>query len=235
MHQTFGRHNAQNINVTFNQRAFGGDQHRVIVLTKHRQKITHHAITRLNRLVRIGVGANRNRGHIIGFGRQLTGQNLGGVFFTGQTRLEIKPSRQTQIRMTGARIAITAPVFAPAIRVDRAIKRNVRAVITHDDFTWAFINSGRAQGRFLKRGVPAVDIGLAGQSFEPSNRVGRRAAGFGFEAKRQGRPKGECGIIYHALDVEQNENICQALPYRLGPIKTAHALHGASTKGTAYV
>src|SRR5690606_8453971 len=50
-----------------------------------------------------------------------------------QLAFEIEPRRQAHVRVGGAREAVGAAMLAAAIRVDRAVERNIRRLIPRDD------------------------------------------------------------------------------------------------------
>ena len=74
--QPLGRHRRQNIDVAFDQRALGGDRHRMAMGPKHLQHLAHQAMIGLNRLIGVGVGADGHRRHLIAFRPQLLRQHF---------------------------------------------------------------------------------------------------------------------------------------------------------------
>ena len=126
----------------------------------------------LDRLIGIGVRANRNGGDLVFLRRQLSFQHLGCLGPCDQPRLEIQARRQPQIGMAWPRETIDTTVFAPAIRVDRPVKRQVRRLVVADHGARNFNAHLGAQDRqrvIIAR--PSIGHSADGQRLEPARAV----------------------------------------------------------------
>jgi hypothetical protein len=115
------------------QRRFGHDRERVFAGAQHREDRARDLPFALDRLVRVGVGAKRDRVADIARFRQFSFQEQGGVGLCEQLRLEIEARRQVEVGVRRPRIAVDAAVLAALVRVDRLRERNVRRLVARDD------------------------------------------------------------------------------------------------------
>ena len=90
-HQPVTRHWRQQVEIAFDQRALGGDRHRVLPAGQHLQHPAHQAILHLTRLVRVGIRPQRNRCHGIGFPRNFALQHRVDAGPRNQPGFEIQP------------------------------------------------------------------------------------------------------------------------------------------------
>ena len=111
------------------------------------QHLPHHAMLFLDRLIRIGVGANSDGARLITRRRQFALQQSGGAVLHKQPRFKIEPGRQAHKGVAGPRETIDAAMLATAIGIDRAIKGNVRRFITRDDDARGLVRDVRFQRR----------------------------------------------------------------------------------------
>jgi len=74
------------------------------------------------------------------------------------------------------REAVDAAVLAPAIGVDRAIERDVRAIVAGDDRSRRVVENRRLKRVEVAQTLPTVVEGLAPLFFEPPRMVGASAA-----------------------------------------------------------
>src|SRR5450830_596951 len=177
-HQPLARQFGEQVEIAQDQRALGDDRHRVPIAQQHFEGLPGDRVLTLDGLVRIGVGTQVDRRtHIAGLG-QLLLQHIGGVGLGNQFGFEIQPRRQVPIGMAGPRIAVDAAMLTPAIRIDRAIERQVRRVVARDDGLGRFDTHFGALGRrhFL---MPAVVLDHADGGRETIVQVGRRAPATG--------------------------------------------------------
>ena len=85
------------------------------------------------RLVRVGIAAERDRTAFISFLAQFRRKQRRRARLVKDAGLEIETGRQAKIRMARTGIAVDAAVLAAAIRVDRAVKPDIRRVVAGDD------------------------------------------------------------------------------------------------------
>ena len=171
---------------------------------QHRQNLPHHPIFRLDRLVRVGVRANRNRRHLIGPAPQLPLQHPRNPRPRNQPRLKIQARRQVQIGMRRPCKAINAAMFAAPIGVDRPVKRQVgRAVVGHSRPGPLHPHLGLDQS-ILLRHIPTVIERDPMCRFKPPRIV---AVGPPRPQTLTGQKAVFLGL--HGLKLEQIRNYCQ--------------------------
>ncbi len=139
----------------------------------------------LDRLVRIGVGAERDRvAAVTGF-RQLRAQQRRGIGLGEELRLEIEAGREIEIGVRRPRVAIDAAVLAALVGIDRLRERDVRRIVAADDRARGLDpHDGlqRRRGGFVigrrTRDFPAILDRLPLLAAEAIRRVERRAPAF---------------------------------------------------------
>src|SRR5690606_30965655 len=120
----------------------------------------------------------------------LLAQQRGRIRLAVEPGLEVESRRQAEIRVRGPRVAVDATVLAAAIRIDRAVERNIGRVVAGDDGARGVDVHGRAQRRhLLLRSAPAVVLGLVAVGLEAPGSVAGRAA----TLARQGRARRDSG------------------------------------------
>ncbi|ALP40116.1 hypothetical protein WL1483_697 [Aeromonas schubertii] len=114
----------------------------------------------LGRLVGIGIGADADHPGPVGGASKLGAQQLGGVAFGEDPRLEVEARGELQVGVAGAGIAVDAAVLAPLIRIDGGIEGHIgRAVVADDAACLNLAYPGR-RGRACRFLPPAVIDGL---------------------------------------------------------------------------
>jgi hypothetical protein len=174
--QTLRRHWGQQIKVAFDQRSFGGDRQRVMKAGQHPNEVAHYPVFHLDRLIGVGVGADRNRGDPVGPAAQLGVQHSPEAGPRNQPGFKIELRRQVKKRMTGAGKAINAAMFAAALRVDGPVERQVGRAVACDGRPRPFQpHFGAQQRQFVFARPTAIDsdplVRLA-----PTGIVGKRHA-----------------------------------------------------------
>ena len=144
------------LEVAQNQRRLGHDADRVAEPVEHFEDPAHHLMLALDRLVRIGVGADRDCTRHVSGGGKLAFEQPRRFRLCEQLRFEIKSGRQAEIGVGGPREAVDAAVLAPTIRIDRAIEGNVGRVVAGDDLARRIDRHRSLERRQLLETLPAV-------------------------------------------------------------------------------
>ncbi len=131
--ETLRRHRRQQVEVALDQRALGRDRQRMVALGEHLDHGARDLPLALDRLVRVGVGAERDRLAAVAGLRELGAQQRGGVGLREELRLEVEPRREVEIRVRRPRVAVDAAVLAALVRIDRLRERDVRRIVAADD------------------------------------------------------------------------------------------------------
>jgi len=76
----------------------------------------------LDRLVRIGIGPQRDQLAAVARAGELLAQQVGRVFLREQARLEIQSGREAEVGVTRPRVTVDAAVLAALIGVDGLVK-----------------------------------------------------------------------------------------------------------------
>ncbi len=168
---------------------------------QHLKTGAHDAPVPFDRLVRISVRADRNRGHAVPFGAQFPRKYRGRIRARHQLGFEVEPRRQPQPSVTGPCKTVNAPVFTAAVGVDRAIKRQIWRRDIIDQASGVFFGNLGPQDWGVFGHVPSVvDIDALKRLKSP----GFPAVGpppltlFRFYVLR---------VISHCAKIEQNKNI----------------------------
>ena len=147
----------QQVEVAFDQRGFGDDGQRVFALGQHLEDLPRDLPIALDWLVRIGVGAERDRRTAIGWPGQFRAQQLCRIRLGKQLRFEIQARRQVEVAVRRPCIAIDAAMLAAAIGIQRLIKRQVRRGLSLEDtFRVLDRHRGAERWQFFVRRIPAV-------------------------------------------------------------------------------
>src|SRR3954454_20212701 len=96
---------------------------------EHRPRQAHRP---LDRLIRIRIRAERQRARLIPWLRQLALEQRRHVRLEYDLGLELQTRRVAEIGVARPRITIDAAVLAPAVRIDRAVEAEIRAVVPSD-------------------------------------------------------------------------------------------------------
>src|SRR5262245_36685771 len=121
----------------------------------------HHFVAPLDRLVWIGIGADRDYLGLVAGRRQFLLQQGSSFRLHQKFGFEIEPRRHAEIGVRRAREAVDAAVLAAAIWIDRAVKSDVGRVITGNDFPGRVDRDRRLEGWTLVKRSPAVVKGDA--------------------------------------------------------------------------
>ena len=127
------RHPRQDVDVAQDQRRLGDDADRMAGRLQHLEDLAHDPVALLDRLVGIGIGADRHGLRLIAGLGELALEQLRRVRLGEQPRLEIDAGRQAHIGMGRPREAVGAAVLAAAIGVDRPVEGDVRRLVGGDD------------------------------------------------------------------------------------------------------
>ena len=137
-------------------------------------RITLHSP--LDRLVGIGVGADRDGARLVAGRRQLPFEQPRGVRLHEELRFEIEARRQAHIGVRRPREAVGAAVLAAAIGIDRAVEGNVRRLVARDDLSGALDLHLGLQRRQLFERTPVVVERLDDLRLVAAGNIGLRAA-----------------------------------------------------------
>ena len=94
---------------------------------------TGDAILPLDRLIGVGVGAERDDARAIFRRREFAFQQRRGAVLDEQLALEIEARGKAEIGVARPREAIEAAVLAAAIGIDRAVEGNIGEFVAGDD------------------------------------------------------------------------------------------------------
>ena len=173
--QVFFGHGREQVEVALHQRGFGDDGERVFVRGQYLQNLARDAQFALDRLVRIGIAAQRNRADPVARVAQFLFQQPRRLRLGDQTCLEIEARRQAEVGMARARITVDTAVLATAIRIDGLRERDVGRVVARDDRARGIhADGGFEWRRRLLGAVPAVVCRFMHIRLEASVGIGHR-------------------------------------------------------------
>ncbi len=86
----------------------------------------------LQRLIGVGVGAERDGGGLILRFGEFRAQQRGRVVLGVETRFEIQARRKSQVGVARPREAVDAAVLAAPVGIDRAVEGNVGRLVAGD-------------------------------------------------------------------------------------------------------
>ncbi len=178
--ETIGRHGGQEVEVAHDGCRLGDDRHRMAALRQHLEDAAGDLELALERLVGVGVGAERDRPAAVPRVGELALEDLCRVVLGEQPGLEIEPGRQAEVSVGRPRVAIDAAVLAAAIGVDRLLERDVGRGVARDHRA-ALVGDhlgrrGRGLGLRLGERAPAVVERLERRRLEAVGGVVGRAA-----------------------------------------------------------
>ena len=136
----------------------------------------HDLILALDRLIRIGVGADRDGARLIVRRRQFLLQQRRRVRLHEQLGFEIEPGRQPEIGVGRPREAIDAAMLAAAIGIDRAVEGDVGRLVAGDDLARGVDRHGGLERRQLFEALPAVVEGDPRDRLVAAGGIRQRAA-----------------------------------------------------------
>ena len=170
------RHRRQQIEVAQNQVRFRYDPNGMARPREHLEDRARHAILTLDRLIRVGIGSQRDHARSIFRRRQLLLEQGRRAILDEQLALEVEPCGETEIGMARPGVAVNATVFAAAIGVDRPVERNVGRFVLRDDRARPLERHFRLQRGNGLVALPAVVEILSLDDLETAGRVRGRAA-----------------------------------------------------------
>ncbi len=104
-------------------------------MAERRQHLQHRprdAVLLFGRLVRVGVGAQRQHRGAVAGPPQLGVEQVGGIGLGEQARFKVDAGRQAQVGVRRPGVAVHAAVFAAAVRIDGAVEGNVGRLVAAD-------------------------------------------------------------------------------------------------------
>src|SRR5688572_8518105 len=94
------------------------DRYRVVTLGEHFEYRAGHRKSTLDRLVRVGIGAQVDWAAYVGAPVQLLAQMCRSIFLVEKARFEVEAGRKVQVLMARTGIAINAARLTSAVRID---------------------------------------------------------------------------------------------------------------------
>jgi hypothetical protein len=185
----------ENIDVARHQRRLGDDADRMAGTLQHLENAAHDLPFALDRLIGIGIGADRDHARLVVRRRQLLFQQLRRVGLGEQFRFEIEPRRQAEIGVGRPREAVDAAMLAAAIGIDRAVEADIGRIVAGDDFSRGIERDAGLERRQFVEALPAVVEGDPRLGLEAAGGVGLRAAAappLAFDRDRQFRKGRRC-------------------------------------------
>ncbi len=128
-----------------------------------------------DRLIGIGVGADRDDIRLVLPRRQFPGQNVGRIGPGDQPGFKIQTRRQAQIGMAGARKAVDAAMLAPAVGIDRTVEPDIGRSVSRDHLSRTLDADFGPDRRQIVVPVPAVIDRNPAIRIKPIVRVAGRA------------------------------------------------------------
>ena len=133
LHEVVARELRQQVHVAGDQRALGGDAHRVLASKQDLEQRARDLVGFLERLVWIGVRAERDgRALVVRRGKFFFEQRC-GVGLVKKFRFEIEAGGEADVGVAGAGVAVNTAMLASPIRIDRLPEMNVGRVVAADD------------------------------------------------------------------------------------------------------
>ena len=173
-HQFALGHAGQDVDIPGHEVRFGHDTDRMAGAIEHLQDAPHDPVPPLDRLIGVGIGADRDGARRVACRRQFAPQLLRRVRLHVQLGFEIKPRGMAEIGMRRPREAIDAAMLAAAIGVDGPIERDIGRIITGDDFAAGIDRDLGPKRRQILDGLPAVVEGKGGLGLEPAGGICQR-------------------------------------------------------------
>ena len=170
------RHPLENVDVAGHQRRFGDDADRVACTLQHFENAAHDLPLALDRLVGIGIGADRDHARLVILRRQFLFQELRRIGLGEQFRFEVEPRRQAEERVGRPRKAVDAAMLAAPVGVDRTVEADIRRVVAGDDLARGIDRDSGLERRQFVETLPAVVERNPRFGLEPAAGIGLRAA-----------------------------------------------------------
>ncbi|MHC2633141.1 hypothetical protein ACVME5_005795 [Bradyrhizobium liaoningense] len=149
-------HPGQNVDVAHHQRRFGDDADGMAGAFQHLEDSAHDLSLALDRLVGVGVGADRDHPGFVAGGGELLLEQRRRLGLHEQLRLEIQPRREAEIGMRRSGEAVDAAVLAAAIGIDRAVEADVWGIVAGDHLARGVDTDTGLERRQLFQALPAV-------------------------------------------------------------------------------
>ena len=149
-------HPRQNVDVAHNQRRLRHDADRVGGAIQHFENTAHDLVVALDRLIRIGIGADRDHARLVILRGKLLFQKLWRIGLGQQLRFEIEPRRQAEIGMGRPREAVHAAMLATPIRIDGAVEADIGRFVARDHLAGCIERYRGLERRKLFKTLPAV-------------------------------------------------------------------------------
>ncbi len=143
---------------------------------QHFENAAHDLPFALDRLIGIGVGADRDHARLVILRRQFLLQKLRRIGLGEQSGFEIEPRRQAEKGMGRPREAVDAAMLAAAVRVDRTIEADIGRIVAGDDLARGIDRDRGLERRQFIEALPAVVERDARLGLEAPAGIGLRAA-----------------------------------------------------------
>ncbi len=169
-------HRREEIEVAQHEIGFGDDADGMAGARQDLENGAGDAIAPLDRLIGVGVGAERDDPRAVLRRRELALEQRRRPVLDEQLRLEIEAGGKAEIGVARPGETIDAAVLAAAIGIDRAVEGNVGRFVAGDDGSRSLQRDLGFEGRRRLVRRPAVVEVLAAQKLEPPRDVRGRAA-----------------------------------------------------------
>ncbi|MNY01992.1 hypothetical protein D3C86_1345460 [compost metagenome] len=225
--ETLFGHGRQNVDIPLDQRRFGDDGDGMIGFGQHFQYLPHDAPFALNRLIRVGIGANGDHPWLVARFRQFPFQQLCRIRLGEELRFEIQTGRKSHIAVCRSCETIDTAMFAAAIGIDGAVERDVGRFIAGDDAARLLHLHLGAELRHVLESLPAIVENLVLQGLETSIRIEPGAtAATAVDLDAQARCIGQrIGNVRHMARLEGSLPRKRMVSHLDAP-RTSHAFRG---------
>ena len=129
------RHSREDIDIAHDERRLRHDADGMRGLLQHLEDRAHDETLALDRLIGVGVRPDRDDLGLVGRIGQLALEQRRGIRLCVELGLEVESCRMSQITVRRPREAVDAAVLASPVGIDRAVERDVGAIVARDDRT----------------------------------------------------------------------------------------------------
>ena len=143
---------------------------------QHFENAAHDLPLALDRLIGIGVGADRDHARLVILRRQFLFQQLRRIGLGEQFGFEVEPRRQAEKGVGRPRKAVDAAMLAAPVGVDRTVEADVGRIVAGDDLARGIDRDRGLERRQFIEALPAVVERDARFGLEAAAVVGLRAA-----------------------------------------------------------
>ncbi len=171
LHQPFCRHGGQDVDVARDQGRLRHDADGMVGPGQDFEDRAHHATLALDRLIGIGIGADRDRAGLVARDRQFPLELARSALLDEELGLEIEPRRQSHEGVGRPGEAIDAAVFAAAVGIDGAIEGNIGRIVAGDDGLGLLDRDLRNEASRVGQRFLIPDFGLTGLGFVASRPI----------------------------------------------------------------